>query len=693
MVEPNSFVSPVGHAFINEKGALGFAWVGGVLLFVALSGIAIWLLPFTVPTQVTVLLHCLLGLAVVIPFTLWQLSHGLAARKAQRRFRRICAYIGFWSLAVTSVAGLVLTYEAAFGLYISHFWDRIHLYSGLLAIPFVVYHVLPRAREAGNNPAPEPPGELLPDFAPARRRMWRLALKTTIALSGLVVLGSFAYRTPDLSHYRFNPKYNWAYGKENPFKPSLTTTEDDRPIPPELLASSQTCGGSGCHTSIYREWAASAHRWSSEDKFFQVVQDLFIKDKGIPPARYCGGCHDPVSLLSGYKDASTGISAPGFKEGDSCVVCHAVRRVDVQGNGNYVLGRPTPYLYEYETTGWRAGVAHFLIRAYPKQHDRDYDLTLLRRPESCGACHKQFIDKYINNVGWVQLQNQYDDWRLGKWNASPDPSHRLRCQQCHMYYQNAPNEAEADPYDLRVSLGLKHRNHYFAAGNQFMPSEIHSEDAAGQVNRVNEWLRGQHVSPEIAAIWPSGPLLPLKILTTDHVRPGQRVDLSVIITNNKVGHSFPTGPLDLIRAWIEVVVQDANSRTIFHSGELTAAGHIEQPGSVIFKAVGVNPSGQEIVRHDLWHLVGAKFKRAIFAGYSDRAKYEFRVPANASGPLTVTARLRYRKANQYFMDMVFPGQHRTAPVTDISSDQVQIALSARAAPAAPTRPGRGRGSP
>ncbi|MCL5671117.1 MAG: hypothetical protein M1423_07465, partial [Acidobacteria bacterium] len=136
-------------------------------------------------------------------------------------------------------------------------------------------------------------------------------------------------------------------------------------------------------------------------------------------------------------------------------------------------------------------------------------------------CHKQFINKEINHIGFVQLQNQYDEWRLGKWNANPNPADRLRCQQCHMYYQSAPNVALADPYDLKVRLGLKHRNHWFAAANQWIPDVIHSPDAAAQNARVTQWLEGKKYIPEIAKVWPKGPVVPIKIVPPQNVRRGR----------------------------------------------------------------------------------------------------------------------------------------------------------------------------
>jgi Domain of unknown function (DUF4405)/Cytochrome c554 and c-prime len=672
---------PIRHSFVQEKGIFRFSLISGVLIFLALSGLAIWLLPFSVPIQVSVLAHTIVGLLILIPLTIWQLSHWLATRKTQRSFRKLCAYTGFWTMAAVVVSGLVLSWQSAFGLYTSHPWDQLHLWTGIAALPFLGYHVWPRAKKDAQNAthslnAFDTNGhQVLQDFRPGRRHMWAMSVLTVAALVATVgvLAGVYAAYAPDFSHYKLAADYKLPYGKD-PFAPSMAKTVSGGPVAPPLLAGSKSCGAAGCHTEIYGEWAADSHRWSSEDVAFQGVQAALIHSEGAPAARYCAGCHDPVSLLSGYKNASTSIEAPGFKEGASCVVCHSMRRVDVQGNGNYVWGPPKPYLFEYAGAGRASSITHFLIRAYPRQHDQDYDLALDKNPASCGACHKQFIDKRINHVGWVQLQNQYDDWKHGKWNTDPNPADRLRCQQCHMYYQPAPSEALADPYDLKAGLGFKHRNHWFAAANQWMPGVIHSPDAAAQTERVIQWLKGEKVIPEIAKVWPAGPVLPIKIVPPQPVRPGEKVEFRTVISNNKAGHSFPTGPLDLIRAWVEIKVSDQSGRVIFHSGELLPDDHLE-PGTFVLKAEGVNAEGQEIVRHDLWHYVGAKWKRAIFPGYSDMYEYHFTVPRNVKGPIIIAARLRYRKANQYFMDFAFPGKHLQTPITDVSSDHVEVQLA------------------
>ena len=109
-------------------------------------------------------------------------------------------------------------------------------------------------------------------------------------------------------------------------------------IDPRLLAGSARCGTTGCHEQIYEEWLPSAHRYSSMDEMFQRVQELMAVETSPEHTRYCAGCHDPISLFSGAKNASNiTLSTAGADEGSSCLVCHSIVKTDVQGNANYTI--------------------------------------------------------------------------------------------------------------------------------------------------------------------------------------------------------------------------------------------------------------------------------------------------------------------------------------------------------------------
>lgn len=657
MTGSTSETSLVRHRFLSERGPLRFGVTGGLLVFVTISGLAIWRLPFGAFAQVSVILHTAIGLIAVAAFAIWQLSHWLGSRRAPRGARKISAYAGFWLIAASCVTGLIVTWQALFGLYMSHIWSQIHLWTGVLALPFLAYHMVP-ARQPAES-----------DCGLARRRMWKTAFAVGLALlavsGGLTILAGRGAATATLP---FNGKH--------PFAPSNVAVEGGRPLPVAMLANSDSCGVSGCHTAIYEEWRASAHRWSAEDQFFQTVRSAVTELHGRTVTEKCSGCHDPVSLLSGHKDPNLGPQAPGYREGDSCVVCHAVRKADERGIGSYVLGVPQPYLYERTSSRAAQKLNQFLIRAYPAQHSRDYDLAPVRRADSCAPCHKEY-DVIIEQQGPVQVETQYDDWKQGKWNTDPDAARRLYCHQCHMYYLEPPDERMADPYDLRIGLGRKHRNHFFAAGNQFMPAALGSPDAAGQIERVTEWLRGKRAVPEIKKAWAQGPVIAMKIEAPLSAGAGEDVRLQVVLSNNKAGHGFPTGPLNIVRVWLELAVEDGDGREIFHSGRLDAENHIEA-GSYVLKPLAIDLHGRMIMEPDLWHPEGPQYRPAIPAGQSAAYGYEFRAPRGVPGPLVVRARLRYCKANQFFMDSVYPGAQRTAPVTDVSSGRVDIALAGTA---------------
>jgi len=653
----------VSGGFHGIWAVLGLVVTGGTLLFATLTGLAIWLISFSTASQVTVLFHTGAGLLLLTPIAYWQLRHRRATRKATRSASKVSAYVGFWLLAANLLSGAVITYQALFNVWCSHFWVGLHRCTGILVVPFLVFHVLPQR-------ITEPPPRV-PRGVPNCRRLWigtfgtagllAVALATVAATYHSVVAGVY---TPPVS-FRAAPG-------PNPFAPSNARTVNGRPLPPEIISDSHACGSPGCHAVIYDEWRASAHRWSEEDQFFQAVRIATTEVQGIKATEKCGGCHAPVSMLSGYKDPTLGNATSGYTEGDSCVVCHAVRQVDERGIGSYVLGIPKEYLYDHNPERLASFVNHFLIRVYPRQHDRDYDLKIARDAGSCAPCHKEY-DKVGKYPDLLEVETQYDDWKRHKWNTDRDVSRRLRCQQCHMDLETAVSRSLADPYDLAVGLGPSYHNHRFAAANQYMPSALGSPGAEEQTREVNLWLTGKRDIPEIQRVWPHGPIVAMKIEAPPSVQAGASCELRVVLTNNKAGHSFPTGPLNIVRVWIEVEAYDRSGKKVFHSGELDRANHVE-PGTFVLRPIALTESGHPILTPDIWHPEGPQFRPAINPGESETLDYRFHIPQSLTGPLVVQARLRYRKANQFFMNEVYDPDHRKAPITDISQLSEEVAV-------------------
>ena len=243
---------------------------------------------------------------------------------------------------------------------------------------------------------------------------------------------------------------------------------------------------------------------------------------------------------------------------------------------------------------------------------------------------------------------------------------------------NDPASGDNLDYNRSPADG-KVRSHRFLASNQFMPLVLKLPGADSQVALTNEWLQGKVPIPEIADKWRTGPAIPISLVVPKVVRPGQEATIQVLITNNKAGHEFPTGPLDIIQAWLNIRVTDAGGKVVFASGQLDKQ-HFIQPGTFMFKAEPVDQYGKLIDRHNLWEMVGVRWRRAIYHGESDMAEYHFRAPTRlgrdvSGGTLHVSAKLMYRKVDQFLLNFLFgKAAGLTAPVTVISQDDQTIAV-------------------
>ncbi len=680
--------------------------VAGLLGFETLSGIVIWLAPFGVSTQVSVLVHTLAGIVFLLPYAWYQVRHWRRYRAVPMSSLKLTGYFALVSTATLAVTGSVLTWQAWFATRISYGLDLVHTVATFALLASALPHVLTlvvRTRRARRS------DRVLAALAAQRRYGLRTAT-VLAACTASVLVASWLFRPAPLTE-EFPEDYSFVYGEDRPFAPSLATTATGGPYDERILSGSESCGSAGCHEEIAREWAVSAHRWSAMDAAFVKVQNVMAEQNGPESTRYCGGCHDPISLFSGAKNVFTDdlTNLVGYDEGVSCLACHSIEETDVQGNANYVMAKPVRYLFELEEEGWQKRLNDFLIRAYPRRHVDDLSHTLFKSPEFCAACHKQFIDEEINQVGWVQLQNQYDNWRKSRWNDPGHPETTIECRECHMPLVDSHDPGRGDEADYNRSVDDgKHRSHRFLAANQFMPLALGLEGAEEQAALTEKWLRGEIEIPEIADKWKSGPAVPIELVVPDHAEPGSPVDLQVAITNNKVGHDFPTGPLDIIQAWVELTVTDQDGRVIYETGRRDER-HFIEPGSFIFKAEPVDQYGNLIDRHNLWEMVGVRYRRSMFPGFSDMAEFSFTCPATLLGgdasaeggvrvgaddvgagaaettdsfavptqgtvtELRVTARLLYRKADQFLLDFLFgEDSGLTAPVTVMSEARATI---------------------
>ncbi len=668
-------------------------YVSALLLFETLTGLSIYLLPFNVSNQVTVLAHTVVGLVFILPYAWYQLRHWRIYRSVRMTNVKLTGYFAMVATVVAAVSGLVLTAQAVLGTRISYAWDTIHIVATFAVIASVLPHVLTlvvyslkgRKAEAASVRAAE------------KQFGWQ-SLMVTAVLLAVVGLAAYSYEPVSLVN-QLPEDYSYLFGADRPFAPSLARTSTGNAFDARSMGGSASCGTSGCHEEILAEWAVSAHRWSAMDPAFRTVQKTMGEQNGAESTRYCGGCHDPISLFAGTKNLfQDDLTDPiGYDEGVSCIVCHSISETDVQGNANYVVAQPVRYMFELRSEGLGRYIRDFLIRAYPRHHVETLQHRLFKSPEFCAACHKQFIDEEINQVGWVQLQNQFDNWRKSRWNHPGEPSKTVECRECHMPLAGSMDPARGDELDYNRTAGDgQHRSHRFLASNQFIPTLLDLPGAEEQVALTEDWLQGKFDIPEIADKWQAGPALPLELVVPDQVTAGEEVSVIAFITNNKVGHEFPTGPLDIVQAWVEVTVTDQDGAVVFESGGRDDR-HFIEPGAFTFKAEPVDQYGNLIDRHNLWEMVGVRYRRALYPGFTDRVEFAFPLPATVvpgddgdgqnpteeryafpapgrqTTTLHVSAKLLYRKFGQFLLNFLFgEDQNITSPITVISEDQKTI---------------------
>ncbi|MBI5086760.1 MAG: hypothetical protein HZB13_19460 [Acidobacteria bacterium] len=660
----------------------------GAFAFELFSGLAITFGPFHPTVQWSLLVHTLAGLLLLAPLVWYFARHWRDYASQALSDVLLLGYVGLGALAVCVFSGLALTWQGVLAERSSAWLRYTHLISTLLALAASVPHVfIAWHRRRASDFARPAAGWAIHSAA------WTVA--GAVAVAALTAgYSGVKYRN------EFPRDYNYLYGKDRPFAPSLARTSTNGAFDARSLAGSATCGSSGCHKQIYDEWQPSAHRYAAMDPVFQGIQSVMAKQNGPESTRYCGGCHDPISLFSGTKNIFvenlTGLQ--GYNEGISCTACHSIQKTDIRGNANYTISQPAEYLWQWGDAGTPGAFArNFLIRTYPAEHNR-LSKRVFKKPEYCAACHKQFIDQEVNRVGRVQLQNQYDNWAASHWNKKGDSRATVECRECHMPLVDSTDPAAGDETDYnRNAKDGKHRSHRFLAANNFVPGLLNLDGSKQHLELTGKWLRGEIQIPEIRNKWAEGPVVKLRIDAPQSVAPGQKLPVRVILVSNKVGHDYPTGPLDMIQSWVELRVVDDTGRTIFVSGRRDERNFLE-PGTFLFKAEPVDQYGNLIDRHNLWEMVGVRYRRSLFPGYSDTVEYnvvcpsggppssneqpgkrvrEFSVPAPAKGNLRISATLHYRKIDQFLLNYVMGEEKKlTAPIVDIASATTEVAVSA-----------------
>jgi tetratricopeptide (TPR) repeat protein len=460
------------------------------------------------------------------------------------------------------------------------------------------------------------------------------------------------------------PSYNFHYGPKNPFTPGNVQVQGEGFLQPDAYPTAEYCGT--CHQEAYSQWRQALHSNAFRTPFYRTSVNILIRDKtrGIAFARHCDSCHNPIGVLGAALTEDSKVDRAKFdSDGLTCTTCHSVVAINsTNGNASVVMGVPSALVDE---NGNRIpGMVSFdQILRHPERHSAAVMHDFLHTPEFCAACHKANLPSPLNDYKFIRAFTAYDEWQQSKF-SQRNPltfytADFTTCQGCHM----KRNPISLPDYGAKNGTFASHR---WLAGNTAVPFYYGFDQ---QLQKTIDFLRaGNYLNVDIFALKKANDdklVAPLGKVSYN-LAPSEVVEAYVVIQNKNIGHSLIPEVRDLYEAWVEFTVKDANGKEIYHSGFLKPDGMLD-PRAHSFTNRPVTDEGDFVDNHKVWTIHSVAYDNTIQAGRSVLVRYQFRMPEDVNGAVTVTAKVNYRHLRQSYLNNIFGKDHPAYPVVEIAS--------------------------
>jgi len=490
-------------------------------------------------------------------------------------------------------------------------------------------------------------------------------LVSFILLIGTVEFTTHAQSDESLERKNYSDKirqtYNFRFGKDHLSLPGNAAIEGNDFIQPGAFPKAEYCGH--CHQEAYHQWRQALHSNAFRTPFYRTSVNILVRTKGIEFSRHCDSCHNPIVVLSGGLTQNSKVDRAFDQDGLTCTTCHSIQRLQsTSGNGGYVMGVPAVIVDE---KGNRIpGQVPFPdILAHPDRHSQAVMQPFYRTPEFCAACHKANLPNPLNDYKFIRAFTVYDEWQNSKFSKrNPLAFYSAgftTCQGCHM------RRAAATLPDYGAKGG-SFASHRWLAGNTAVPFYYGFDE---QLQKTIEFLKvGNFLNVDIFALKRArdeNMIAPLGSVPFQ-LEPNDVVEAYVVVQNKNIGHSLIPEVRDLYEAWVEVTVKDAAGNDIYHSGFLKPDGMLDTRAHS-FTNRPVNLSGEFVDNHKVWTIHSMAYDNSIQSGRSALVRYEFQVPPDLKGPLSITARVNYRHFRQSYLNNVFGPDHPLYPVVELAS--------------------------
>lgn len=316
------------------------------------------------------------------------------------------------------------------------------------------------------------------------------------------------------------------------------------------------------------------------------------------------------------------------------------------------------------------------IMAHPERHSKAVMKDFYRTPEFCASCHKANLPNPLNGYKFIRAFTVYDEWQNSKFSKrNPLAFYSAdfqSCQNCHM--MRVP--ATPDEYGAKKGTFASHR---WLAGNTAVPFYYGFDD---QLQKTIEFLKsGMYLNVDLFAIKKANEAMVAPLGSVPfQIAPNDTVQMMVVIQNKNIGHSLVPEVRDLYEPWVEFMAKDATGREIYHSGFLKPDGSLDERAHS-FTNRPVDVTGEFVDNHKVWTIHSVAYDNTIQSGRSALVRYEFHIPADAKGPLTISARVNYRHLRQSYLNNIFGADHPAYPVVELASRTRTLNLGANPASA------------
>jgi len=478
---------------------------------------------------------------------------------------------------------------------------------------------------------------------------------------------------------KVNANYNDRFSAEKHFLPSLMTTDTGQFIDPKDFPTAQYCGR--CHKEAQHQWRESAHSNSNRAPWYLRNVDMLKDTKGVEYTRHCEGCHDPVAMVAGTLTQGADKRRPFDADGVTCSVCHSIQKTDTRGTGSYVIAVPAVLVDENGTRITRQ-VSDLEILTHLDRHRAAVMQPLYKTPEFCAACHKAALPRDLNDYKWQRAISLYDEWQNSSFaKQSPLPFYVKdsvsTCVTCHMVREKI---SLPDPGAKNGELA----SHRWLGANTIIPQYYGYDE---QAKKIVEFLRSNYLNVDLFALEHGGDgkdiSAPLGMQSFE-VKPGELITADVVLQNKGIAHALVPEQRDFYESWVDFTVKDKAGKVLFESGFLQPNGDLD-PRAHSFTNRLINPDGIQNREHQVWNNKIVAYNNTIQSGRSQLVRYAFHMPAASTGPVTLTATVRYRRFNQHFMDFGMKktgNDHYPQPVVEVvsTSRTIQVGRNGRTEP-------------